>query len=68
MLFDTTLYLSQNGGVSSGFNHVVSNEMNAKRLLHVKGRRHIKATEVQMSWDSFNKGDSFIIDLGKVTY
>uniref|UniRef100_A0A4W5M3G3 Macrophage-capping protein n=1 Tax=Hucho hucho TaxID=62062 RepID=A0A4W5M3G3_9TELE len=53
------------GGVASGFQHVVTNEMNVKRLLHIKGRRVIRATEVDMSWSSFNSGDCFIIDLGK---
>ncbi|KAJ7986406.1 hypothetical protein DPEC_G00339570 [Dallia pectoralis] len=53
------------GGVASGFHHVVTNDMNVKRLLHIKGRRAIRATEVELSWKSFNKGDCFIIDLGK---
>ncbi|CAB1324068.1 unnamed protein product [Coregonus sp. 'balchen'] len=53
------------GGVASGFQHVVTNDMNVKRLLHIKGRRTIRATEVDMSWSSFNRGDCFIIDLGK---
>ncbi|XP_029905652.1 scinderin like a [Myripristis murdjan] len=56
------------GGVASGFQHAETNEMNEKRLLHVKGRRVIKATEVDLSWSSFNKGDCFIIDLGKDIY
>uniref|UniRef100_A0A3Q3IQ72 Gelsolin-like domain-containing protein n=1 Tax=Monopterus albus TaxID=43700 RepID=A0A3Q3IQ72_MONAL len=56
------------GGVASGFHHVVTNEMNVKRLLHIKGRRAIRATEVDMSWTSFNKGDCFIIDLGQNIY
>ncbi|KAM4548281.1 scinderin like a [Odontesthes bonariensis] len=56
------------GGVASGFLHVVTNDMNVKRLLHVKGRRMVRATEVDMSWRSFNKGDCFIIDLGKDIY
>ncbi|XP_056315789.1 scinderin like a [Danio aesculapii] len=56
------------GGVSSGFNHVVTNEMNTKRVLHIKGRRAIRATEVNMSWASFNHGDCFILDLGKDIY
>ncbi|KAM4628974.1 scinderin like a [Polymixia lowei] len=56
------------GGVASGFQHVVTNDMNVKRLLHVKGRRAIRAKEVDMSWASFNKGDCFIIDLGKDIY
>ncbi|XP_071380443.1 scinderin like a [Centroberyx affinis] len=56
------------GGVASGFQHVVTNDMNVKRLLHVKGRRFIRAREVDMSWDSFNKGDCFIIELGMDIY
>uniref|UniRef100_A0AAY4B285 Gelsolin-like domain-containing protein n=1 Tax=Denticeps clupeoides TaxID=299321 RepID=A0AAY4B285_9TELE len=56
------------GGVASGFKQVVTNDMNVKRLLHVKGRRTIRATEVAMSWSSFNKGDCFIVDLGKDIY
>lgn len=58
--------LLQKGGVASGFQHVVTNDMNVKRLLHIKGRRAIRATEVAMSWSSFNQGDCFIVDLGKV--
>uniref|UniRef100_A0AAQ4R980 Scinderin like a n=2 Tax=Gasterosteus aculeatus aculeatus TaxID=481459 RepID=A0AAQ4R980_GASAC len=56
------------GGVASGFKHVVTNDANIQRLLHVKGRRIIRATEVPMTWDSFNKGDCFIIELGKLIY
>ena len=58
---------SQQGGVASGFQHVVTNDMSVKRLLHIKGRRAIRATEVALSWASFNQGDCFIVDLGKVT-
>ncbi|KAG9278837.1 gelsolin-like [Astyanax mexicanus] len=56
------------GGVASGFQHVVTNDANVKRLLHVKGRRAIRATEVDFSWGSFNQGDCFIVDLGKDVY
>uniref|UniRef100_A0A452V9I3 Scinderin n=2 Tax=Caniformia TaxID=379584 RepID=A0A452V9I3_URSMA len=56
------------GGVASGLNHVLTNDLTAKRLLHVKGRRVVRATEVPLSWDSFNKGDCFIIDLGTEIY
>ncbi|NXN81548.1 ADSV protein, partial [Bombycilla garrulus] len=52
------------GGVASGFNHVVTNDLSARRLLHIKGRRVVRATEVPLTWTSFNKGDCFIIDLG----
>ncbi|EHH66443.1 p92 [Macaca fascicularis] len=54
------------GGVASGMKHVETNTYNVKRLLHVKGKRNIRATEVEMSWDSFNRGDVFLLDLGKV--
>ncbi|XP_026014082.1 scinderin like a [Astatotilapia calliptera] len=56
------------GGVASGFKHVVTNDVDVKRLLHLKGRRPVRATEEDLSWQSFNKGDSFIIDLGKNIY
>ncbi|XP_023199625.1 gelsolin-like isoform X2 [Xiphophorus maculatus] len=52
------------GGVASGFNHV-TNEVEVQRLLQVKGRRVVRATEVPVSWGSFNQGDSFILDLGQ---
>lgn len=76
--------------------HVETNTYDVKRLLHVKGKRNIQATEVsptrkhpghlvlppwhlrlpqtaltahiqvEMSWDSFNRGDVFLLDLGMV--
>ncbi|XP_072908782.1 gelsolin-like isoform X2 [Hemitrygon akajei] len=52
------------GGVASGFSHVVPNEVTVQRCLHLKGRRVVRATEVTLSWESFNSGDCFIIDLG----
>uniref|UniRef100_A0A8C2EZK3 Gelsolin n=1 Tax=Cyprinus carpio TaxID=7962 RepID=A0A8C2EZK3_CYPCA len=54
------------GGVASGFKHVASGEVNVKRVLHVSGRRVVRATEVPVSWDSFNQGDCFILDFGQV--
>ncbi|XP_007516723.1 advillin isoform X1 [Erinaceus europaeus] len=53
------------GGVASGMRHVETNTYDVKRLLHVKGKRNIRATEVELSWDSFNLGDVFLLDLGK---
>ncbi|KAM6977670.1 advillin [Aplochiton taeniatus] len=53
------------GGVASGFHHVESNVYNILRLLHVKGRKHVTATEVEVSWNSFNTGDVFLLDMGK---
>jgi len=57
----------QAGGVASGFRHVVPNEVTVQRLLQVKGRRTVRATEVPVSWESFNTGDCFILDLGSVS-
>uniref|UniRef100_A0A7N6AQC9 Gelsolin n=1 Tax=Anabas testudineus TaxID=64144 RepID=A0A7N6AQC9_ANATE len=56
------------GGVASGFKHVVTNEVVVQRVLQVKGRRVVRATEVPVSWDSFNQGDCFILDLGDEIY
>lgn len=53
--------------MASGFKHVVTNEVVVQRLLQVKGRRAVRATEVAVSWDSFNQGDCFILDLGNVS-
>ncbi|KAG7232848.1 hypothetical protein INR49_008038 [Caranx melampygus] len=52
-------------GVASGFNHVVTNDVDVQRLLQVKGRRVVRATEVPVTWESFNQDDSFILDLGE---
>uniref|UniRef100_A0A3Q4I2K0 Macrophage-capping protein n=1 Tax=Neolamprologus brichardi TaxID=32507 RepID=A0A3Q4I2K0_NEOBR len=40
----------------------------SQRLLHVKGRRVVRATQVPFSWSSFNSGDCFIVDLGDKIY
>lgn len=61
-------FIFQKGGVASGFKHVVTNEVSVQRVLQVKGRRVVRATEVAVSWDSFNQGDCFILDLGDVSH
>ncbi|XP_044149710.1 adseverin-like [Bufo gargarizans] len=58
----------QAGGVASGFKHAITNDLTARQLLHVKGRRVIRATEVPFSWSSFNTGDCFIVDVGAEIY
>ncbi|KAE8596364.1 hypothetical protein XENTR_v10016071 [Xenopus tropicalis] len=58
----------QAGGIASGFQHVITNDLSARRLLHIKGRRVVRATEVPLSWSSFNSGDCFIIDVGPEIY
>lgn len=47
---------------------MVTNDLSAKRLFHIKGRRVVRATEVTLNWSSFNKGDCFIVDLGAVSF
>uniref|UniRef100_A0A4W5P7V5 Villin-1 n=1 Tax=Hucho hucho TaxID=62062 RepID=A0A4W5P7V5_9TELE len=54
------------GGVASGMKQVETNTYNIRRLLHVKGNKHVVAGEVDMSWNSFNKGDVFLLDLGNL--
>ncbi|XP_056321845.1 villin-1 [Danio aesculapii] len=54
------------GGVASGMKQVETNTYNIRRLLHVKGNKHVVAGEVEMSWNSFNKGDVFLLDLGSL--
>uniref|UniRef100_A0A6I8NEL5 Villin-1 n=1 Tax=Ornithorhynchus anatinus TaxID=9258 RepID=A0A6I8NEL5_ORNAN len=54
------------GGVASGLKHTETNSYDIQRLLHVKGKRTVVAGEVEMSWNSFNRGDVFLLDLGKL--
>ncbi|MCI4392768.1 hypothetical protein PGIGA_G00149800 [Pangasianodon gigas] len=56
------------GGVASGFRNVASTAAGIHRVLHVTGRRTVRATEVPLSWGSFNQGDCFILDLGDEIY
>uniref|UniRef100_H2YUU5 Gelsolin-like domain-containing protein n=1 Tax=Ciona savignyi TaxID=51511 RepID=H2YUU5_CIOSA len=51
------------GGVASGFNHARTNVSDVKRLLHLKGKRMVRMTEVEMTWKSFNQGDIFIVEV-----
>ncbi|XP_036404528.1 capping protein (actin filament), gelsolin-like b [Megalops cyprinoides] len=53
------------GGVESGFRRTQSGSCPVHRLYQIKGKRNIRAKEVELSWDSFNKGDCFILDLGE---
>ncbi|XP_060629474.2 villin-1 [Anolis sagrei] len=54
------------GGVASGMKQVETNTYNVQRLLHVKGKKNVVAGEVELSWSSFNLGDVFLLDLGKL--
>ncbi|XP_047202715.1 advillin [Girardinichthys multiradiatus] len=53
------------GGVASGMRHIETNAYDTKRLLHVKGKKRVIAKEVEISWQNFNLGDVFLLDLGK---
>jgi len=55
------------GGVDSGFRHVKPTEYKP-RLLHLKGQKKIRVTEVSLSSKSLNEGDSFILDHGLDIY
>jgi len=56
------------GGVSSGFTHAKTNVSEIRRVLQIKGRRNVRALEVDMNWSSFNQGDCFIIEIDNNIY
>jgi gelsolin len=51
------------GGIDSGFNPVKP-ETYHPRLLQVKGKKNIRATQVPLQSSSLNENDVFILDLG----
>lgn len=51
------------GGVESGFRHVEKDDY-SPRLLHLKGQRTVRVSEVPVKLESLNSGDVFILDLG----
>jgi len=55
------------GGVDSGFKHVEPEKYNP-RLLHLKGKRKIRVTQVPMEKASMNSGDVFVLDAGLNLY
>jgi hypothetical protein len=57
------------GGVATGFHHVEVNKPDMKpRLLHMKGRRNVRMSQVPLRADSMNSGDVFILDCGNDIY
>lgn len=52
--------------MESGFKSARSRTGLVTHLYQVKGKKNIRAREVELSWGSFNKGDCFILDLGEV--
>lgn len=51
------------GGVDTGFKHV-EHQNYRTRLLHIKGKKHVRVQEVELSVKSLNSGDVFILDGG----
>jgi hypothetical protein len=51
------------GGIESGFNKVKPAEYKP-RLLHMKGSKQVRVTEVPLSNKSLNDGDVFLLDAG----
>jgi gelsolin len=52
-----------NGGVDSGFKTVKPEEYKP-RLMHLKGKKNVRVTEVALKRESLNQGDVFILDAG----
>lgn len=53
--------------MESGFRRPQGGSGPVHRLYQIKGKRNIRAKEVELSWENFNKGDCFILDLGEVS-
>jgi gelsolin len=51
------------GGVDSGFKHVKPEEYKP-RLMHLKGKKRVRVTQVDLNRSSLNSGDVFILDGG----
>jgi len=51
------------GGVESGFHHVKPEDYEP-RLLHLRGKRLVRMTQVPLALSSMNEGDVFVLDAG----
>jgi len=51
------------GGIESGFKHVEP-EKYEPRLLHFKGKKKVRTTQVELKRASLNSSDVFVLDLG----
>lgn len=51
------------GGIAGAFNTVKPTEY-APRLMHFKGKKHIRCTQVPLERASLNQGDVFLLDCG----
>jgi len=55
------------GGIESGFNNVKPTEYKP-RLFHLKGKKEIRVSQVDLTWKELNVGDVFILDAGLTIY
>jgi len=55
------------GGIESGFNYIKPAEFKPK-LLHLKGVKKVRVTEVPTAFESLNEGDAFVLDCGLDVY
>jgi len=73
--FESDLFMSYfknnirilDGGIESGFNYVKPAEYKPK-LLHLKGVKKVRVTEVPTQFNSLNEGDAFVLDCGLDIY
>jgi len=55
------------GGVDSGFHHVEPTKYQP-RLLHLKGKKKVRVTQVELKITSMNSGDVFLLDVGLTVF
>jgi len=55
--------ITMDGGIDSGFKHVKPDDYKP-RLMHLKGKKAVRVTQVPLKSDSLNEGDVFILDGG----
>jgi len=61
-IFKNKITISE-GGVDSGFKHVKPDDYKP-RLMHLKGKKIVRVTQVALKSDALNDGDVFILDAG----
>lgn len=52
------------GGVDSGFNKVTTNAVGEPRLFRMKGKRNVRVRQVELTIQSMNRHDYFLLDTG----
>lgn len=56
------------GGMESGFRSAAAGSKAPTRMFHLKGARNVRATQVQVSRESMNEGDVFVVTTENVLY